>query len=597
MARSHKKKKPTASCSSSSSANPPAPQPQPQLQPPKPEQPTPSGISLADYDSTPEPPGRMTRNRKRLAEGKEVQKPRYRFVTGRHSVVERPRWYNQTYILFLALKELGNGPVPRGQLIPKALELDKRIAEEKGLPPLFGGKTPQNTASGILTENRDKMFISFIPDGKRHVHFKLAFEPGNVETSLALYKKWLDDLITVHWPYLFSKRRAEYDARRKAELRVAKMGPRTGGGGGEASPQPADAGSNGVAKRPLEEDKENTSTPKPVSKKARTETSSSPNDTPVHGHAIPIISDDAQPTTGTTGAATDDRKTFEDWYPGFEFAEDDCIPTSLHDILDVRVSTIPNAGRGAFAKRFIPARTEIGFYFGVPRTEDEFDMLKGHLPLPNHYAHRYRLTVIDATNDAGIPYGDDPAYFCPFHYVNEDPARANLAYDRGAEVNQIVCVATRDVQEGEELFGDYGTEIERFWGVGEGGEKQGTNGVKGAGDGDDCGCAKEVKMKREWGGTDGEEGVREGDVRDETDPDPPTTSEDGNPTTEHAHSTPPPPPPPQPASTVAASPTSPTAKPSPALTSTSHTPQSVLEGQARGPASVDGKSVGDGTWE
>src|SRR6266511_2624551 len=49
------------------------------------------------------------------------------------------------------------------------------------------------------------------------------------------------------------------------------------------------------------------------------------------------------------------------------------VPKSLSDVVEVRPSTIPNAGNGLFAKRNLPMGTPLGFYFGVPMMEDEFD--------------------------------------------------------------------------------------------------------------------------------------------------------------------------------------------------------------------------------
>lgn len=67
---------------------------------------------------------------------------------------------------------------------------------------------------------------------------------------------------------------------------------------------------------------------------------------------------------------------------------DSAIPTSIFDVVEVRESTIANAGRGVFAKRKIPKHTIIGFYFGVPLTEDEFDCMKEKTGQASQYAVR-----------------------------------------------------------------------------------------------------------------------------------------------------------------------------------------------------------------
>lgn len=51
----------------------------------------------------------------------------------------RPRWFNQSFLVFMALRQAGT-PLPRGELIRRALELDKKIGAERGLPPCFTGK-------------------------------------------------------------------------------------------------------------------------------------------------------------------------------------------------------------------------------------------------------------------------------------------------------------------------------------------------------------------------------------------------------------------------------------------------------------------------
>ncbi|CAG8634181.1 58_t:CDS:2, partial [Gigaspora rosea] len=53
-----------------------------------------------------------------------------------------------------------------------------------------------------------------------------------------------------------------------------------------------------------------------------------------------------------------------------------CVPKSHNDVVEIRLSTIPNAGNGLFAKCNLPMATLLGFYFGVPTMEDEFDQNK-----------------------------------------------------------------------------------------------------------------------------------------------------------------------------------------------------------------------------
>ncbi|RKP06347.1 hypothetical protein THASP1DRAFT_31829 [Thamnocephalis sphaerospora] len=143
-------------------------------------------------------------------------------------------------------------------------------------------------------------------------------------------------------------------------------------------------------------------------------------------------------------------------------------PTCLDDVVFVAPSTIPNAGRGLFAARALPSWTPIGFYFGVPMNEDEFDTLKDGVGLASHYSIMYRRTVLDATDDDGQPWTDPNALvnggmYCPFHFMNEDVGRGNVAFIEGSDVNQVICMTTHPVREGEELFAYYGSEVDRHW--------------------------------------------------------------------------------------------------------------------------------------
>lgn len=139
------------------------------------------------------------------------------------------------------------------------------------------------------------------------------------------------------------------------------------------------------------------------------------------------------------------------------------VPTSLSDVVRVDVSTIPNSGNGLFAKIDLPASTPLGFYFGVPMTENEFDSIKDGVGVASHYSIMYRRTVLDATDEKGMPYSDpNGRLYCPFHFMNEDP-NGNITFITGAVVNQVICTTNRDIKAGEELFVFYGKEVDRFW--------------------------------------------------------------------------------------------------------------------------------------
>lgn len=304
---------------------------------------------------------------------------------------KRPRWYNQTYVMFLALR-LAEGPLPRAVLIPRALELSKILTRELGLPRLFGGKTPKNTASGLLTENRDKMFLSFIDEKTKKMYFTPSFDPGNFEQTLSRYNTWMSELAENVWPVQFGNVR------------------------------------------------------QPSLEKA----------------GVSDIPDTNKVVEAESGGAEETNKGGEETATEKE-ADNIFIPKTVEDIFEIKPSTIPNAGRGLFAKIYIPPRIILGYYFGVPYPEDEFDYLKGNCRHANEFAHKYRLTVLDATDENGMPFYNHPRIFCPFHFINESIGRQNLAFLEGLDVNQIFCVSTKPIYPGEETFVSYGPDVERSW--------------------------------------------------------------------------------------------------------------------------------------
>jgi hypothetical protein len=141
------------------------------------------------------------------------------------------------------------------------------------------------------------------------------------------------------------------------------------------------------------------------------------------------------------------------------------IPKCWQDIVEVKPSTIPNSGNGLFAARDLPYNTPLGFYFGVPMSEDEFDSLKDNVGVASQYSIMYRKTVLDATDANGMPYTDpDGEMYCPFHFMNENEEKnSNITFLEGALVNQVICWTKRNIEKGEELFVWYGRDVDRHW--------------------------------------------------------------------------------------------------------------------------------------
>ncbi|KAL1921713.1 uncharacterized protein VTP21DRAFT_10355 [Calcarisporiella thermophila] len=51
-----------------------------------------------------------------------------------------PRWHNQSYMLFLALRQSKASSMFRTELCRAALAMDEKISQERGLPRVFRGK-------------------------------------------------------------------------------------------------------------------------------------------------------------------------------------------------------------------------------------------------------------------------------------------------------------------------------------------------------------------------------------------------------------------------------------------------------------------------
>ncbi|KAI8322884.1 hypothetical protein GQ54DRAFT_297162 [Martensiomyces pterosporus] len=366
----------------------------------------------------------------------------------------RPRWYNQMYLMFLALRQSPGYTASRSDLVRKAVELDKRISRERSLPRAFTGKTPLNSASALLTNNWDKHFIQFRPEGAKCYHFRLAYDPGDFESALRAYSEWVDILIKKDWPVCF--------------------GPEPNEG-----IEPAASASSST----------DTTVPQQPTNTADTATAGALADVMDASHA-----DNAGPATDSTDSGTSPD-----------------IPKSWRDIVQVNMSMIPNAGNGLFAVRDLPAGIPLGFYFGVPMTEDEFDSLKDNVGVASHYSIMYRKTVLDATDEHGAPYTDpDGPLYCPFHFMNEDRdgKHCNIVFLEGAKVNQIICLTSRDIKAGEELLVSYGDEVDRsHW---EGNQDSGSStcaasaGVEGGSDGGDASAdpllsTPPTSPSRNWG--------------------------------------------------------------------------------------------------
>ncbi|KAJ3130385.1 hypothetical protein HK098_002614 [Nowakowskiella sp. JEL0407] len=422
---------------------------------------------------------------------------------------ERPRWWNQTYLVFLALRQAGR-PLSRGELIPAALKLEGEIAKQRGLPLLFHGKTPQNTASAILTENRDHLFVGHKPKNKGEKWtFSLSYEPGSFENAKRNYDEWTRKLTSDYYPRVFTKPTrivrcysVETDVKKENdELKVKKETDVLNVTVQESSitttlpdiEQPAileedqfDASYSSPTHGFIESDDVPLNQPElsnieqelPITPSP--ELDILPHETMKTVRVRFVVKDKAKKRhkseVNTRSMIVQERmreKTERPLRPTFireyelVYAIDDSVeafvPSSLDDILEVKESSIPNAGRGLFAKRRIPRGVILGYYFGVPMTEDEFDAIKDNVGVASHYSHRYRNFVLDATDENGNPFMENhpSGLFCPFHFMNDNGLNANMIFLEGKIVNQVECMTIRNIEPGEELCANYGNEIEK----------------------------------------------------------------------------------------------------------------------------------------
>jgi hypothetical protein len=151
--------------------------------------------------------------------------------------------------------------------------------------------------------------------------------------------------------------------------------------------------------------------------------------------------------------------------------------------LEVKQSTVPNAGLGLFAKAYLPKDTVLGTYPGVliPLRQNLDKLAK--FPHCEGYVWRFsdNQFVIDPTNTEGILEdtcrGGNPSMplSVPWHKIldlqapttlcriNEPPLGrdVNVVTDEDRNKRQVVFLLERDVFAGEEFFIDYGLSYDR----------------------------------------------------------------------------------------------------------------------------------------
>lgn len=153
------------------------------------------------------------------------------------------------------------------------------------------------------------------------------------------------------------------------------------------------------------------------------------------------------------------------------------------EYLEVKESSVPEAGLGLYAKVSLPKNTVLGSYPGVViPLQQNLDKLAKH---PQCEAYIWRFSdnrmVIDPTNAEGILdancCGGNPSmplsmawhrilkFQCPTTLcrINEPPLGrdVNVVTDEDRERRQVVFSLERDVYAGEEFYIDYGLSYDR----------------------------------------------------------------------------------------------------------------------------------------
>ncbi|GAX24545.1 hypothetical protein FisN_4Hh064 [Fistulifera solaris] len=162
------------------------------------------------------------------------------------------------------------------------------------------------------------------------------------------------------------------------------------------------------------------------------------------------------------------------------------------DTLEVRPSTIPQAGRGAFATRFLPKGIVVT---GTPLifvpTDDFFKMYEGDWETKKEVPIKEKVVHYQISYNYCLHHPDSSIFLCPYgigvNYINhggKDGANVKLQWASEGELghnNTILqqsprhllgnaapriflnYVATQDIQEGEEILLDYGDAWQAAW--------------------------------------------------------------------------------------------------------------------------------------
>ncbi|KAI9303914.1 hypothetical protein BJ944DRAFT_241020 [Cunninghamella echinulata] len=136
------------------------------------------------------------------------------------------------------------------------------------------------------------------------------------------------------------------------------------------------------------------------------------------------------------------------------------IPTSWRDIVRVehKYTTKGDTYYTVYANRRLPCNIPIGFYFGVPVSEEEFDLFKEDNGQALSTSVMYGKTILDPTDDYGQlftdPNQEQTKVYCPFNFIREadTPEHSNISLLKGRIQNQVICWTQREIAKDEELL-------------------------------------------------------------------------------------------------------------------------------------------------
>ncbi|CAM0138322.1 unnamed protein product [Umbelopsis sp. WA50703] len=438
----------------------------------------------------------------------------------------QPRWHNQSYMLFLALRQHPDRCLPRTELIKAALAMDKKISDELNLPKVFRGKhaVEEYRIWEKKLVDHDWPYCFGVPKPKEAAPAVESIDPlqqAETQESVVAIANTLEpetcsnsgvntaDLETflsatailngdssgksdapvsgIRDTDIETERRRSSESSDHSHKRIATSDSVSSDHYTNGSPpvkklkveeltefdrfitrrklSSSESPTSALAASKIEAEDPPLLTLSPTS--VKTESPSQPQSIGTTGPLKPNSAVSTLPSasegkdTGLNTTLPSDDPTHVD-LSDLDLSN---IPKTWKDIVEVKPSNIPNSGNGLFAIRDLPYNTPLGFYFGVPMTEDEFDSLKDNVGMASQYSIMYRKTVLDATDANGMPYTDQQGeMYCPFHFMNENEEKnSNITFLEGALVNQVICWTKRDIKKGEELFVWYGRDVDRHW--------------------------------------------------------------------------------------------------------------------------------------